>query len=117
MNLQDPVKLVSQLVDLPIIDSEERWCGIVDDVELAGTAGKEMRVKALLVGPGAYEGRMPGWAFWLVCKIAGNRMIRVPADQIVEIGSVVKLKSTAEKLKLRRTEAKAAAWIPREGAL
>ncbi|MFL6737117.1 MAG: hypothetical protein ACJ8F4_08700 [Sphingomonas sp.] len=117
MNLKGPVKLVSQLVDLPIIDSEERWCGVVDDLELAGTAGKEMRVKALLVGPGAYEGRIPGWAFWLVRRIAGNRMIRVPADQIVEIGSVVKLKSTAEKLKLHRTETKAAAWIPRKGAL
>jgi hypothetical protein len=117
MNLKGPVKLVSQLVDLPIIDSEERWCGVVVGLELAGTAGKEMRVKALLVGPGAYEGRIPGWAFWLVRRIAGNRMIRVPADQIVEIGSVVKLKSTAEKLKLHQTETKAAAWIPRKGAL
>jgi sporulation protein YlmC with PRC-barrel domain len=117
VNLSDPVKLVSQLVDLPIIDKDERWCGIVDDVELAGAAGKEMRVKALLVGPGAYRGRMPGWAFWLVRKIAGDRMVRVPVDEIIEIGSVVKLKSTARKLKLHQVEDKARSWIPREGAL
>ena len=53
MNIDAPLKLVSQLLDLPIIDSNERWCGIVDDIELDGVAGKDMRIKALLVGPGA----------------------------------------------------------------
>jgi len=117
VNLSDPVKLVSQLVDLPIIDKDERWCGIVDDVEFEGNVGKDMRVKALLVGPGAYEGRMPKWMYWLVRKIAGDRMARVPADQIVEIGAVVKLKTSAEKLRLHAVEDKARAWIPRWGAL
>lgn len=117
MNLSDPVKLVSQLLDLPIIDKDERWCGIVDDVELSGSAGKPMRVKALLVGPGAYEGRMPAWLYAIVSKIGGDRMTRVPADEIVEIGSVVKLKCTAEKLKLHDLEDTVRAWIPRKGAL
>ena len=117
MNLSDPVKLVSQLVDLPIIDKDERWCGIVDDIELEGSAGKAMRVKALLVGPGAYEGRMPAWLYWIVGKIGGTRMVRVPADKIVEIGSVVKLKCRAEELKLHEVEDKVRAWIPRVGAM
>jgi sporulation protein YlmC with PRC-barrel domain len=117
MNLKAPVKLVSQLLDLPIIDKDERWCGIVDDVELEGGAGKETRVTALLVGPGAYEGRMPGWMFWLTRKIAGDRMARVPADEIIEIGAVVKLKCAAEKLKLHAVENKVRVWIPRWGAL
>lgn len=117
MNLKDPVKLVSQLLDLPIIDKDERWCGIVDDVELSGGPGKEARVAALLVGPGAYSGRMPRWIYWLVSKIAGDRLVRVPAAEIIEIGSVVKLKSAAEKLKLGRSENKARAWIPRWGAM
>lgn len=117
MKLSDRVKLVSQLLDLPIIDRDERWCGIVDDVELYGVPGKEMRVKALLVGPGAYEGRMPAWMYWLVRKVAANRMVHVPADQIIEIGSVVKLKSTAEELKLHQVENKVRGWIPRVGAM
>lgn len=117
MNLKDPVKLVSQLLDLPIIDKDERWCGIVDDVELSGAPGKEARVKALLVGPGAYEGRMPRWAYWFVGKIAGRTMVRVPVSEIIEIGSVVKLKCPAEKLKLHQAENRARAWIPRWGAL
>ena len=117
MNLSDPVKLVSQLLDLPIIDEDERWCGIVDDIELQGSEGKPMHVKALLVGPGAYEGRMPRWLYWITGKIAGTRMVRVPANEIIEIGSVVKLKCPAEKLKLHAVENKVRSWIPRVGAL
>lgn len=117
MNLSNRVKLVSQLLDLPIIDKDERWCGIVDDVQFEGSAGKDMRVKALLVGPGAYQGRMPEWMYWLVRKIAGDRMARVPADQIAEIGPVVKLRTSAAELRLHVVENKARDWIPRWGAL
>jgi sporulation protein YlmC with PRC-barrel domain len=111
------IKIVSQLLDLPIVDKDERSCGIVDDVELAGAPGKEMRVKALLVGPGAYDGRMPAWLFWLVRNIAGDRMARVPADEIAEIGAVVKLRSAGEKFGLHEVENRVATWIPRRGAL
>jgi len=117
MNPFDRLKIVSQLLDLPIVDEDERSCGIVDDVELSGGAGKETRIEALLVGPGAYEGRMPAWMYWLVRQIAGDRMVRVPADQVIEIGSVVKLSSHAEKLGLHLVENRASAWIPRKGAL
>ena len=72
----DRLKIVSELLDLQIVDKDERSCGVVDDVELSGAAGKATRVEALLVGPGAYEGRMPGWMYWLVRKIAGDRISR-----------------------------------------
>jgi sporulation protein YlmC with PRC-barrel domain len=117
MSAFDRLKIVSQLLDLPIIDKDERSCGVVDDVELPGKPGKEMRVKSLLVGPGAYEGRMPGWMYWLARKIAGDRFVRIPAEQVIEIGSVVKLKSKAEKLGLHQVEDKVRAWIPRWGAM
>jgi len=117
MNPLGEVKIVSQLLDLQIIDKEERSCGVVDDVELSGSPGKEVRVEALLVGPGAYEGRMPAWLFWVTRKIAGDRMARVPAAEIAEIGSVVKLKSKAEKFGLHEVENKVRKWIPRKGAL
>ena len=100
-----------------IVDEDERSCGIVDDVELSGGPGKETRVKALLVGPGAYRGRMPRWMFWFVRKIAGDRMVRVPASQIIEIGAVVKLGCRGEKLGLHEAEDRASAWIPKWGAL
>jgi sporulation protein YlmC with PRC-barrel domain len=116
MSAFDRIKIVSQLLDLPIIDKDERSCGIVDDIELSGSAGKEMRVAALLVGPGAYQRRMPGWMYWLVRKVAGDRIARVPASEVLEIGSVVKLKSRAEALGLHEVENRVQEWIPRKAA-
>jgi sporulation protein YlmC with PRC-barrel domain len=117
MNLKSDIKLVSQLLDLPIVDEDERSCGIVDDVELSGGPGKETRIKALLVGPGAYRGRLPSWLFWLAVRIVGDRMVRVPAGEVIEVGSVVKLRCSAKKLGLHKSEDKAGEWVPKVGAL
>jgi sporulation protein YlmC with PRC-barrel domain len=111
------IKLVSQLLDLPLIDRDGNYCGIVDDVELKGSAGKATRLAALLVGPGAYQGRLPGWAMWLVRKVAGDRITRVPIDKVETIDSAVQLKTRAETLGLHKSEDAAAAWIPRKGAM
>ena len=82
------IKLVAELLDLPLLDTEGKFCGIVDDVELDGGPGKELRLKALLVGPGAYRGRLPGWAMWLARTIAGERTTRVPIDNVRAIDSL-----------------------------
>jgi sporulation protein YlmC with PRC-barrel domain len=111
------IKLVSQLLDLPLLDSGGSYCGIVDDIELSGAPGKELKLKALLVGPGAFSGRMPGWLFWLVRKIAGDRIVRVPLGKIESIGSAVRLTTTAKQAGLHQTENKVRKWIPRGGAL
>ena len=111
------IKLVSELIDLPLLDKDDRWCGVVDDVEFEGGAGKTARIKALLVGPGAYRGRMPGWMFWLVGKIAGTRIARVPVAEIDNIRSAVHLKCAAEKLGLHQVEDRIRKWIPRWGAM
>lgn len=117
MRPDDSIKLVAELLDLPLQDGDGRYCGIVDDVELKGGAGKEMRLAALLVGPGAYAGRLPAWCFAVVRKLAGDRMVRVPVNEIEQIHAVVKLKCRAEALKLHVVEDKVRAWIPRRGAL
>ena len=112
-----PIKLVAELLDLPIQDKDGRWCGIVDDVELTGAAGKDTRIAALLVGPGAYEGRMAGWLYWLVRKIAGDRIARVPIDKVDQIHTSVKLNCVAKEVKLHQVENRVRSWIPRGGAL
>jgi len=112
-----PIKLVGQLLDLPIIDRDGNYSGIVDDIELTGSAGKETRIAALLVGPGAYRGRMPKWAMWLVRKLAGDRITRVPIGEFASIDSAVHLKGSADRLGLHRSEDAARAWIPRKGAM
>jgi sporulation protein YlmC with PRC-barrel domain len=117
MRTTDRLKLVSQLLDLPITDRDGRWCGVVDDVELAGTAPKETRIKALLVGPGAYEGRMPSWMFALSRAVLGDAIVRVPVGVVDTIGSTVQLNRTAADLGLDSADKKVRRWIPRRGAL
>jgi len=117
MTPNDPVKLVSQLLDLPLIDRDGLYCGIVDDIELTGGVGKEAKLRALLVGPGAYIGRMPGWMIALVRLVAGDRVTRVPVSSVDSIGSAVHLKATAVSLGLHKSERAAAAWIPKKGAM
>lgn len=117
MRPTDPIKLVAELLDLPIQDKDGRYCGIVDDVELTGAAGKEMRLAALLVGPGAYEGRLPAWCYWLVRKIAGDRVVRVEMDKVEQIRAVVQLNCNADVARLHAVENRVRAWIPRKGAL
>jgi sporulation protein YlmC with PRC-barrel domain len=117
MTPNGPIKLVSELLDLPLLDSDGKYCGIVDDVEFTGSVGKDLKIAALLVGPGAYAGRMPAWGMWLVRLVAGDRVIRVPFEKVVTIGAAVRLESTAKKLGLAKSEVQAARWIPRGGAL
>ena len=117
MKPDGPIKLVSQLVDLPLIDKDGQWCGVVDDIEFSGGPGKDTRIKSLLVGPGAYAGRLPRWAFWLTRKIAGDRVTRIPIDAVETIAGSVKLSRSAEALNLWTGEDRARRWIPRKGAL
>jgi sporulation protein YlmC with PRC-barrel domain len=117
MKPTDRIKMVADLLDLPIQDKEGRYCGIVDDVELTGAAGREMRLAALLVGPGAYEGRLPGWCYWIVRKIAGDRMIRIGIGKVEQIRAVVQLNCSADEAKLHAVENRVREWIPRKGAL
>ena len=117
MNPDARIKLVSELLDLPLYDVEGNYAGVVDDVEFSGGAGKDLKLKALLVGPGAYAGRLPRWAMWLVEKIAGNRTTRVPIDRIRSISGSVQLDRPGDELGLHRSEKAAGKWIPRRGAL
>ena len=117
MNPDSPLKLVSQLLDLPLFDMEGKYCGIVDDVEFVGGAGKPLKLKALLVGPGAYRRRMPRWAMALVKAIAGDRVTRVPMDKVRSINSAVHLECPGRDLGLHKSETAAGKWIPQRGAL
>lgn len=111
------IKLVSQLLDLPLVDSEGVYCGVVDDVELVGGAGKELKLTALLVGPGAYRARLPGWAMWVVRKLAGDRITRVPMEKVRTITQAVHVECPGRDLGLHKSEAAAGKWMPRSGAL
>jgi len=117
MNPDSPMKLVSDLLDLPLLDQEGVYCGIVDDIELAGRPGRALQLKALLVGPGAYAGRLPRWAMAIVATLAGDSLTRVPMEKVRSINSAVHLDCPARDLGLQKAEAVARRLIPRRGAL
>jgi sporulation protein YlmC with PRC-barrel domain len=117
MTPDSPIKLVSELLDLPLYDSEKKYCGIVDDVEMSGGPGKDLKLEALLVGPGAYSGRLPRWAMAIVKIVAGERVTRVPMDKVRTIGSAVHLECPGRDLGLHRSETAAGKWVPQRGAL
>jgi sporulation protein YlmC with PRC-barrel domain len=117
MNPAGPLKLVSGVRDLQIIDADGHNCGIVDDIEFDGVPGGPLRIEAILVGPGAYRGRLSPWALWLVRRLAGNRVVRVPWSEVKSITSAVRLRSSARDLGLMRSEEAARRYIPRVGAI
>lgn len=111
------LRLLTEVRDLQIMDSRMHDCGIVDDVELEGGPGEGLRVKALLVGPGAYRTRLPRWTMALVRLIAGDRCVAVPWREIEEVTAIVWLKNTAESYGLNLAEDRARRMLPGIGAV
>lgn len=113
MNPDRSIKLMSEVRDLQIVDCEGRHCGIADDIAFAGKPGGPLKIDAILVGPGAWRGRLPGWAFALVRRLVGDEVVRVPWSEVQTVTSMVKLKRTAAELGLHRPEAAAERRLPR----
>jgi sporulation protein YlmC with PRC-barrel domain len=109
------LRLAADLRDLQIEDKDGAFCGIVDDIELKGRPGGKLVVAALLVGPGAYRGRLPRWAAWLATRLAGNAIVRVPWAEVAGISSVVRLRRSAHDLGLGRADERAARLLERWG--
>jgi sporulation protein YlmC with PRC-barrel domain len=117
MKPDGPIQLVAQLRDIQIVDCEGTNCGVVDDIEFEGKPGATLRIKALLVGPGAYTGRLPRWTLALVRLVAGSGCVHVPWRQVESITSVVRLRCAAADAGLARGEGRAKRLLPKIGAL
>ena len=117
MKPTDRLHLLADVRDLQIVDCNEENCGIVDDLELAGKPGGKLEVKAILVGPGAYRDRLPGWLAWLIVKVAGNDIVRVPWEDVRSIRSVIQLERSAAELGLGRADRRLAARMPNLGVM
>jgi hypothetical protein len=61
-------------------------------------------VTAILVGPGAYGRRLPTPIRWLIHKLVGQGMVRVPWNAVEHVTSRITLNRTAEELDLNRVE-------------
>jgi hypothetical protein len=110
------LQLVGGVRDLQIVDRDDRKCGIADELEFEGGPGGDLTIKAILVGPGAYAGRLPAWAMWLVRRIGGRRMVRVPWSKVRSIDAMIRLSATASELGLDSVEKTAERLLPHKGA-
>jgi sporulation protein YlmC with PRC-barrel domain len=104
MRPDDPLKLLSEVRDLQIVDKDGLNCGICDDVELEGAPGEPLKIAALLVGPGAYTHRLPNWLSRAISSVAGRRMARVPWNAVDKISGRIYLAVTGEAVGLRKVE-------------
>ena len=109
----DALHLVRDVVDHEIVDVHQLPCGVVDDVELEFVAGRGFRVVALLVGPGAWQRRLPQWMAKVAEWIAGREEVRVPWSEVAFIGERVALRKTAMELGLGAADRKWGARVAR----
>lgn len=89
------------VLDLQLIDCEDRRCGRVDDIEIADDGA----VTALLSGYAAWPDRVPRWARPVLSRLLGHPdrerdVVRVPWDAVDRLGPYVHLRCRAEDLGL-----------------
>jgi sporulation protein YlmC with PRC-barrel domain len=99
---EGPVFVAHRLLDEQILDSEGRHCGRIDDIELRGSPP---RITALLVGEGLYPRRLPRRLRSLARRLAGPEcwganVMRIPWEEVDEIGAAVRLRGKAEEMGL-----------------
>lgn len=91
--------LVRMVCDHQLLDANYVECSKVEDLELEGGPG-ELKVVALLTGPGAAADRLPAWMAKFAKKLFGDQIRRVPWREVHVITSRIKLKSKASNLQL-----------------
>jgi sporulation protein YlmC with PRC-barrel domain len=108
------IELLRDVLDHDIVDVDGVRCGMVDDIELAPSGVDATPVvAALLVGPGAWQARLPALVAVAAAWLFGRARTRVPWSEVAELTQSVKLKRRASELGLGVIERKAATWLKR----
>lgn len=89
-----------RLLDDELVDCDDRRCGRVDDVEFEGEPGKPALISAVLSGAGTWPARLPRRFERLARRLFGYDVVRVPWEEIDDIGEVVRLKRRGQDLGL-----------------
>jgi len=96
----DYLEMARQVLDRQVVDANNVPCGKVDDLQLEGGAGKQLRIIAILIGHGAAADRLPELAKLILRKVMGKRTVSVPWREVTVITNRIKLGKTARELKL-----------------
>jgi sporulation protein YlmC with PRC-barrel domain len=97
---EDEFDVAYRLLDDELVDSDDRRCGRVDDIEFEGGPGESPLMSAILTGPGVWHGRLPRRLSGLAKRVFGNDSIRVPWSAVEDISAVVNLKQPGRELGL-----------------
>jgi hypothetical protein len=108
---QESLDLALAVLDRQLIDCAGHNCGRVDDIELSGGPGEPLRVQALLVGPGAWSGRIRSPIGRLLAKLGGGATRRVPWSEVREVTHVVKVNGRVSDWGLGTGDQRASEWI------
>jgi len=93
------VDIALGILDHQLVDVNGVNCGKVDELEVTGLDGDSAEVVEILVGGNAWRTR--GFLGRLLARFAGDA-VHVPWSEVESVTSVVKLKRTAEELRLNR---------------
>ena len=107
------IDLGLSLLDHQLIDSEDRRCGKVDDLDLGSLREDPPTVQAILAGTPAWRDR--GRLGRLAASLGGGRLVRISWEDVESVEAAVHLKKTADELGLARGEDRVrrfVAWIP-----
>ena len=101
----DRIDLVYRVLDDQLVDVEGRRCGRVDDLEFDGELGEPPRLHGIESGSGVWRRRLPRRLRPIGERVfgrgvVGHDVIRVPWEEVEEVGTVIKLKSKASDLGL-----------------
>ena len=99
------------VLDHQLLDADQRRCGNVDDLELEELTSGELRVAAVLSGPGVWRGR--GRLGTLAARLAGRGVVSVAWEEVESLDSAIRLRRPAAELGLGRGDDRAGRWVSR----
>lgn len=99
--------MARQVLDRLVVDCNNVACGRVDDLAMEGAPGTQMKIKAILIGPGPASQRLPELGRFIVEKVFGKRCVTIPWAEVTIITDHIKLKSSASELRLDETRSRA----------
>jgi sporulation protein YlmC with PRC-barrel domain len=103
----DRMDLVYRVLDDQLVDVDGRRCGRADDLEFDGGVGDPPRLHAILSGMGAWHRRLPRPLRPIGERVFGSGMlgrdvVRVPWEEVEDVGTVIKLRAKCRDLGLGR---------------
>jgi hypothetical protein len=107
--MSEQIDVALGVLDHQLLDSDERRCGKVDDVELEGLDGDSPRVKTILAGPSAARSR--GRMGSLAARLGRGRTSHIEWSEVVKIDSAVHLRGRATDYGLGRGDDRARRWV------